>query len=54
MALPESIFVKAIEMIGLDQIIAVLQQQQATALGKWKDKHNLHQDKVAGIIKGLL
>jgi hypothetical protein len=33
-ALPESLFVKAIEMIGLDQIIAVLQQQQATILTK--------------------
>jgi hypothetical protein len=27
-ALPESLFVKAIEMTGMDQIIVVLQQQQ--------------------------
>jgi hypothetical protein len=41
-ALPELLFVKAIEMTGLDQIIAVLQQQQATVLIKCKDEYNLH------------
>jgi hypothetical protein len=44
-ALPDSMFVKAIEMTGLDQIIAILQQQQAAILNKWTDEYNLCQDK---------
>jgi hypothetical protein len=52
-ALPESLFIKAIEITGLDQIIAVLQQQQATILNKWADKYNLHQDKVGRYHKGI-
>jgi hypothetical protein len=53
-ALPESLFVKAIETIGLDQIIVVLQQQQATVLNKWTDEYNLCQTKLAGTLKGSL
>jgi hypothetical protein len=41
-ALPESLFVKAIETTGMDQIIVVLQQQQVTILNKWMDEYNLH------------
>jgi hypothetical protein len=52
-ALPESLFVKAIETTGLDQIIAVLQQQQATILTKWTDKYNLCQDKAGRYHKGI-
>jgi hypothetical protein len=52
-ALLESLFVKAIGMIGLDQIIVVLQQQQATILTKWTDEHNLHQDKAGRYHKGI-
>jgi hypothetical protein len=40
-ALPDSMFVNAIEMRGMDQIIAVPQQQQAAILNKWTDKYNL-------------
>jgi hypothetical protein len=52
-ALPESLFVKAIETTGLDQIIAVLQQQQATILKEWTDEYNLHQDKAGRYHKGI-
>jgi Integrase zinc binding domain len=52
-ALPESLFVKAIETTGLDQIIAVLQQQQATILNNWTDKYNLCQDKAGRYHKGI-
>jgi len=40
-ALPESLFIKAIETMGLDQIIAKLQEQQAPEMNKWKEEHNL-------------
>jgi len=40
-ALPESLFIKAIETAGLDQIIAKLQEQQAPEMNKWEDEHNL-------------
>ena len=52
-ALPESLFVKAIETTGMDQIIAVLQQQQVTILNKWMDEYNLHQDKAGRYHKGI-
>jgi hypothetical protein len=52
-ALPDSMFVKAIEATGLDQIIAVLQQQQAAILDKWIDKYNLCQDKAGRYHKGI-
>jgi hypothetical protein len=52
-ALPESLFVKAIEMTGLDQIILILQQQQAIIPTKGMDEHNLHQDKAGRYYKGV-
>jgi hypothetical protein len=52
-ALLESLFVKAIEMTGLDQIIVVLRQQQGTVLSKWMDQYNLHQDKAGRYHKGI-
>jgi hypothetical protein len=52
-ALPDSMFVNAIKMIGMDQIIAVLQQQQAAILNKWTDEYNLHQDKAGRYHKGI-
>jgi len=39
--LPESLFIKAIETKGLDQIIAKLQEQQAAKMNKWGEEHNL-------------
>jgi hypothetical protein len=52
-ALPDSMFVNAIEMTGMDQIIVVLQQQQTATLHKWTDKYNLHQDKAGRYHKGI-
>jgi hypothetical protein len=52
-ALPDSMFVNAIEMTGMDQLIAVLQQQQAAILNKWTDEYNLHQDKAGRYHKGI-
>jgi hypothetical protein len=40
-------------MIGLDQIIAILQQQQANILTKWMDEYNLYQDKAGRYHKGI-
>jgi len=40
-ALPESLFIKAIETEGLDQIIAKMQEQQASEMSKWEEEHNL-------------
>jgi len=40
-ALPESLFIKAIETMGLDQIITKLQEQQVPEMNKWEEKHNL-------------
>jgi len=40
-ALPESLFIKAIETEGLDQIIATMQEQQASEMNKWEEEHNL-------------
>jgi len=40
-ALPESLFIKANEMEGLDQIIAKLQEQQVSKMNKWEKEHNL-------------
>ena len=51
--LPKSLFVKVIEMTGLDQIIVVIQQQQATVLNKWMNKYNLRQDKAGRYHKGI-
>jgi hypothetical protein len=52
-ALPESLFIKAIETAGLDQIVVVLQQQQATVLDKWMVKYNLHQERAGRYHKGI-
>jgi hypothetical protein len=52
-ALPDSMFVNAIEMTGMDQIIVVLQQQQAATLNKWTDEYNLRQDKAGRYHKGI-
>jgi hypothetical protein len=49
----ESLFVKVIETTGMDQIIAVLQQQQVTVLNKWMDEYNLRQDKAGRYHKGI-
>jgi len=40
-ALPKSLFIKAIETEGLNQIIAKLQEQQASEMNKWEEEHNL-------------
>jgi len=40
-ALPESLFIKAIETERLDQIIAKLQEQRAAEMNKWEEEHNL-------------
>jgi RNase H-like domain found in reverse transcriptase len=52
-ALPDSMFIKAIETTGLDQIIVVLQQQQAATLNKWTDEYNLCKDKAGRYHKGI-
>jgi hypothetical protein len=52
-ALPESLFIKAIETTGLDQLITELQQQQVTTLKEWTMKHNLQQDKAGRYHKGI-
>jgi hypothetical protein len=52
-ALPDSMFIKAIETTGMDQIIAVLQQQQTAILNKWTDEYNLCQDKAGRYHKGI-
>jgi len=43
-ALLESLFIKAIETEGLDQIIAKMQEQQASEMNKWEEEHNLRQN----------
>jgi hypothetical protein len=35
-ALPDSMFINAIEPTGMDQIIVVLQQQQTVTIYKWR------------------
>jgi hypothetical protein len=40
-------------MTRMDQIIAVLQQQQTIILNKWADKYNLCQDKAGRYYKGI-
>jgi len=40
-ALPESLFIKAIETTGINHIIAKLQEQQATEMKKWEEEYNL-------------
>jgi len=52
-ALPESLFIKAIETEGLDQIIAKMQEQQASAMNKWEEEHNLRRDKQGWYHKGI-
>jgi hypothetical protein len=52
-ALPDSMFVNAIETTGMDQITVVLQQQQAAILSKWTDEYNLCQDKAGRYHKGI-
>jgi len=40
-ALPESLFIKAIETTGIDHIIAKLQEQQTSEMKKWEEEYNL-------------
>jgi len=40
-ALPESLFIKAIEMTGINHIITKLQEQHAPEMKKWEEEQNL-------------
>jgi len=40
-ALPESLFIRAIEMTGIDHIITKLQEQHTPEMKKWKEEQNL-------------
>jgi len=44
-ALPETLFIKAIETTGIDHIIAKLQEQHAPEMKKWEEEYNLQQNK---------
>jgi len=52
-ALPESLFIKAIEMTGIDHIIAKLQEQHAPEMKKWEEEQNLQQNKQGWYHKGI-
>ena len=52
-ALPDSLFIKAIEMEGLDQIITKIQEQQASQMNKWEDEHKLRKNKQGWYHKGI-
>src|SRR6267142_4141786 len=52
-ALPESLFIKAIETEGLDQMIATMQEQRASEMNKWKEEHHLRRDKQGWYHKGI-
>src|SRR6266850_1207194 len=52
-ALPESLFIKAIETEGLDQITAKMQEQQVSEMSKWEEEHNLRQNKQGWYHKGI-
>jgi len=40
-ALPEALFIKAIETTGIDHIITKLQEQHALEMKKWEEEQNL-------------
>jgi hypothetical protein len=44
-ALPDSLFVRAIEITALEQQIDDLQKRNQSLLESWKKKHDLYQDK---------
>src|SRR6266850_2385780 len=52
-ALPESLFINAIETTGIDQIIAKLQEQQTTEMEKWEEEYNLQRNKRGWYHKGI-
>jgi len=52
-ALPESLFIKAIETTGIDHIITKLQEQHAPEMKKWEEKQNLRQNKQGWYYKGI-
>jgi len=44
-ALPESLFIKAIEMTGIDHIIAKLQEQHVPEMKRMEEDQNLRRNK---------
>src|SRR5882672_742675 len=52
-ALPESLFIKAIEATGMDQIIAKLQEQQTSEMKKREEEYNLRRNKRGWYHRGI-
>src|SRR6267142_179481 len=52
-AMPESIFIKDIEMTGINHIIAKLQEQHGSEMKKWEEEQNLQQNKQGWYHKGI-
>jgi len=52
-ALPESLFIKAIETTGINHIIAKVQELQASEMKKWEEEYNLRRNKRGWYHRGI-